>query len=74
MNNIFKCYGFDGKAVGVEEKKRFVAAKTYVDYLWTLWGLTRIPFDGEFMQEYADGRYERLKKNISVFGRGRHAL
>ena len=51
----------------IEEKKRFVAAKLYVDYLWTLWGLTRIPFDGEFMQEYADGRYLRLKKNIDAY-------
>ena len=60
-------YGFENKTVGVEEKKRFIAAKLYVDYLWTLWGLTRIPFDGAFMQEYADGRYERLKKNISAY-------
>ena len=48
----------------VEEKKRFLAAKLYVDYLWTLWGLVRIPFDGAFMQEYADNRYARLKSNI----------
>lgn len=60
-------YGFDNKTVGVEEKKRFIAAKLYVDYLWTLWGLTRVPFDGAFMQEYADGRYERLKKNIKAY-------
>ena len=49
------------------EKKYFIAAKMYVDYLWTLWGLTRVPFDGDFMQEYADGRYERLKKNIEAY-------
>ncbi len=49
------------------EVKRFIAAKMYVDFLWTLWGLTRVPYDGEFMQEYADGRYARLKKNISSF-------
>ncbi len=51
----------------IDEKKRFVGAKLYVDYLWTLWGLTRIPFDGEFMQEYADNRYLRLKKNIEAY-------
>lgn len=51
----------------IDEKKRFIAAKLYVDYLWTLWGLTRIPFDGEFMQEYADNRYLRLKKNIVAY-------
>lgn len=60
-------YGHEGKNTGKEEKKRFIAAKMYVDYLWTLWGLTRIPFDGEFMQEYADGRYKRLKKNIDIY-------
>ena len=49
------------------EKKRFAAAKLYVDYLWTLWGLTRVPFDGEFMQKYADNRYLRLKKNIDAY-------
>lgn len=56
-----------GREATVEEKKRFAAAKLYVDYLWTLWGLTRIPFDGQFMQEYADNRYDRLKRNINAY-------
>ena len=56
-----------GRETTVEEKKRFVAAKLYVDYLWTLWGLTRVPFDGDFMQEYADNRYVRLKRNIEAY-------
>lgn len=60
-------YGCEGKQAGVEKKKRFIAAKLYVDYLWTLWGLTRVPFDGEFMQEYADERYARLKNNIEAY-------
>lgn len=60
-------YGCEGREAGVEEKKRFIAAKMYVDYLWTLWGLTRVPFDGKFMQEYADERYARLKKNIETY-------
>ncbi len=51
----------------LEERKRFAAAKLYVDYLWTLWGLMRVPFDGAFMQEYADSRYRRLKKNIEAY-------
>jgi len=51
----------------VEQKKRFLASKLYVDYLWTLWGLTRVPFDGQFMQDYADNRYERLKNNITAY-------
>lgn len=56
-----------GREATLEENKRFAAVKLYVDYLWTLWGLTRVPFDGQFMQEYADNRYERLKKNIEVY-------
>ena len=60
-------YSYEGLVAGVEEKKRFIAAKLYVDYLWTLWGLTRVPFDGQFMQDYADDRYARLKKNIKSY-------
>jgi len=56
-----------GREASLDEKKRFIAAKLYVDYLWTLWGLTRVPFDGQFMQEYADNRYTRLKKNIDAY-------
>ncbi len=56
-----------GRGATVAEEKRFVAAKLYVDYLWTLWGLTRVPFEGDFMQEYADGRYERLKRNRDAY-------
>ena len=56
-----------GRSATVEEKKRFVAAKLYVDFLWTLWGLTRVPYDGQFMQEYADTRYARLKNNIENY-------
>ena len=56
-----------GRMATADEQKRFVAAKMYVDYLWTLWGLTRVPFDGDYMQQYADMRYTRLKKNISSY-------
>ena len=56
-----------GRESTVDEKKRFIAAKLYVDYLWTLWGLTRVSFDGQFMQDYADERYSRLKKNIETY-------
>lgn len=58
-----------GRAATSSEKKYFIAAKVYVDYLWTLWGLTRVPYDGQFMQDYADMRYTRLKKNIAVWNR-----
>ncbi len=60
-------YSVENKTAGVEEKKKFIAAKLYVDYLWTLWGLTRVPYDGAFMQEYADNRYNRLKNNIDAY-------
>ena len=56
-----------GRKASKAEKKHFIASKMYVDYLWTLWGLGRVPFDGEFMQEYADNRYARLKKNIEAY-------
>lgn len=56
-----------GQPATLEQKRRFVAAKMYVDYLWTLWGLGRVPYDGDFMQEYADGRYARLKANIEAY-------
>ena len=64
-NDLLNAYY--GRSATVNEKKRFFAAKLYVDYLWTLWGLTRIPFDGQFMQDYADMRYDRLKKNITAY-------
>ena len=56
-----------GRKETLEEKRYFIAAKMYVDLLWTLWGLTRVPYDGEFMQNYADERYARLKKNIKAY-------
>ena len=66
-NDMFMltCY-FDREPTR-NEMKQFVANKLYLDYLWTLWGLTRVAYDGEFMQQYADTRYERLKQNIEKF-------
>ena len=66
-NDLELLNAYYGREATIDEKKRFAAAKLYVDYLWTLWGLTRVPFDGQFMQEYADGRYERLKDNIEAY-------
>ena len=56
-----------GRSVTKDEERKFIAAKIYVDYLWTLWGLTRVPYDGDFMQDYADNRYARLKRNIEKY-------
>lgn len=49
--------------------KHFLANKIYLDYLWTLWGKTRVPFDGQPMEDYALERYNRLKVNIKEFNK-----
>ena len=54
-----------GRQETPDEKRRLLANKIYLDYLWTLWGLTRVFFDGKVMQSYADKRYARLKMNLS---------
>lgn len=53
-----------GRPVHKIEQKSFLANKIYLDYLWTLWGLTRVPYDGQVLQDYADIRYRRLKQNL----------
>lgn len=47
--------------------KHFMANKLYVDYLWTLWAKTRVPYDGQPMEDWAKERYERLKRNLADF-------
>lgn len=47
-----------------DEKFRFMANKIYLDFLWSLWGKTRTPFDGHLMEQYALNRYIRLKQNL----------
>lgn len=49
--------------------KHFLANKIYLDFLWSLWGKARIPYDGQSMEEYAVERYERMKENIKVYSR-----
>lgn len=49
------------------DMNRFIANKLYLDYLWTLWGKTRVPFDGQEMEDYATERYIRLKENLNKF-------
>ena len=56
-----------GRTATDEERKRFHANKLYLDYLWTLWGKARVPFDGEAMEEYAAERYARLKNNLNIY-------
>ncbi|MBQ7222975.1 MAG: phosphotransferase family protein [Erysipelotrichaceae bacterium] len=49
--------------------QHFLAAKIYVDYLWTLWAKTRVPYDGQPMEDWACERYARMKGNIEEFRR-----
>lgn len=56
-----------GREISQCERERFRANKIYIDLLWSLWGKTRVPYDGESMEEYARQRYLRLKKNIENF-------
>lgn len=55
------------KAPDEKTWKHFYANKIYVDYLWTLWAKTRVPFDGQPMEDWAAERYTRLKNNIKAF-------
>lgn len=49
------------------DKKHFLASKLYVDFLWTLWAKTRVPYDGQPMEDWAIARYDRLKENMKKF-------
>ncbi len=60
-------YKYLGKEPTALDRERFLANKLYLDYLWTLWGKTRVPFDGDEMEQYAAERYDRLKQNIKNF-------
>ena len=56
-----------GHAPSVEEKRHFLACKVYVDFLWTLWAKTRVPFDGQPMEDWAIERYARMIGNIDAY-------
>ena len=47
--------------------KHLLANKIYVDYLWTLWAKTRVPYSGQDMEDWAVERYNRMKKNIGLY-------
>ena len=51
----------------VTDRRHFLANKIYVDYLWTLWAKTRVPFSGQDMEDWAVERYARMKENIKAF-------
>lgn len=50
---------------GENERRGFWKNKVFVDYLWTLWGMTRIPFGGEAMVKYAEKRWQRMKMSFN---------
>ena len=56
-----------GSKPAQNEYKHFLATKIYVDYLWTLWAKTRVPYDGQPMEDWAVERYARLKDNLRLF-------
>lgn len=62
---LLRCY-LGGEPADID-RKAFWANKLYLDYLWTLWGKTRVPFDGRPMEDYAAERYVRLKENLARF-------
>ena len=56
-----------GHEPSLVEQKHFLANKIYVDFLWTLWAKARVPYDGKPMEDWADERYDRLKKFIDFY-------
>lgn len=51
-----------------KEKQSFAANKIFIDFLWALWGKTRVPVEGDAMEAYALERFERLKQNLKEMG------
>ncbi|MBR6915108.1 MAG: phosphotransferase family protein [Clostridia bacterium] len=56
-----------GREPSVGDLRHFLANKIYVDFLWTLWAKTRVPFDGQPMEDWAQERYARMIENINAF-------
>ena len=56
-----------GREPSLDERKHYLASKIYVDFLWTLWAKTRVPFDGQPMEDWACERYERMLGNIRAY-------
>ncbi len=56
-----------GREIREIDWKHFLAGKIYVDFLWTLWAKTRVPYDGQPMEDWASERYNRLKRNIDEY-------
>lgn len=57
-------YCYFGRKPDVSERYFFGVNKVLIDYLWSLWGKTRVPHQGLEMEQYAQERYVRLKENL----------
>lgn len=51
------------------EAMHLLAAKIFVDYLWTLWAKARVPYGGQAMEDWAQERYARLLAFLEAFVR-----
>ena len=58
-----------GREPTVVDEKHFLASKIYVDFLWTLWAKTRVPYDGQPMEDWALERYTRLKGFVEAYNK-----
>ena len=56
-----------GHEPSVTDRRHFLASKIYVDFLWTLWAKTRVPFDGQPMEDWAAERYARMIGSIQAY-------
>lgn len=56
-----------GREPGAADLRHLLAGKIYVDFLWTLWAKTRVPYDGQPMEDWAQERYDRMCANIRAF-------
>ena len=56
-----------GRTPTLSDRKHFLASKIFVDFLWTLWAKTRVPYDGQPMEDWALERYTRLKGFLDEF-------
>jgi thiamine kinase-like enzyme len=53
-----------GKNASNEDYVHFLANKVNLDFLWSLWGKTRVAFSDKEMEEYARNRYDRMCLNL----------
>lgn len=61
---------YNGNGISEETKLRFMMNKVYIDFLWSLWGKARVPFEGSSMEEYAACRYARMNENLQRINEG----